>query len=173
MVEVKDFHQYVIKVDGSGRLILRNRQFLCRYQPPGSRRLFEAFPYVHEPSNPTVLDEKSKSSLGMLQPSQMPPNQSHKSDISDENGPRASPEHPVDLSNKEVHHVDEMRQKNHLLARLAPHNCPGLCEGPETEMTDSPKAESHHASLVIRRSKRSRAPREKYDVASGTYKTCS
>ena len=28
VVEIKDFHQYVIKVDGSGRLTLRNRQFL-------------------------------------------------------------------------------------------------------------------------------------------------
>ena len=34
VVEVKDHHQYVVKIDGSGRLILRNRKFLRRFQPP-------------------------------------------------------------------------------------------------------------------------------------------
>ena len=33
MVEVRQFHQYVVKVDGSGRLTLRNRQHLRKYTP--------------------------------------------------------------------------------------------------------------------------------------------
>ena len=33
VVEVKDFDQYVLKVDGSGRLTLRNRKFLRKITP--------------------------------------------------------------------------------------------------------------------------------------------
>ena len=33
VVEVKQFHQYVVKVDGSGRVTLRNRQHLRKYTP--------------------------------------------------------------------------------------------------------------------------------------------
>ena len=42
VVEVKQFHQYVIKIDGSGRLTLRNRQYLRQFQPfkPNSREEF-------------------------------------------------------------------------------------------------------------------------------------
>ena len=41
VVEVKQFHQYQVRVDGSGRLSLRNRQFLRRFTPvntPMARR---------------------------------------------------------------------------------------------------------------------------------------
>ena len=34
VVEVKDCHQCVVKVDGSGRLTVRNRKFLRRFSPP-------------------------------------------------------------------------------------------------------------------------------------------
>ena len=34
VVEVKDCHQFVVKVDGSGRLTVRNRKFLRRFAPP-------------------------------------------------------------------------------------------------------------------------------------------
>ena len=33
VIEVRQFHQYVIRVDGSGRVTLRNRRFLRRYTP--------------------------------------------------------------------------------------------------------------------------------------------
>ena len=33
VVEVKEFDQYAVKVDGTGRLTLRNRKFLRSYQP--------------------------------------------------------------------------------------------------------------------------------------------
>jgi len=32
-MEVKEYNQYIVKVDGTGRLTLRNRQFLRRYRP--------------------------------------------------------------------------------------------------------------------------------------------
>ena len=33
VIEVKQFDQYVIRVDGSGRITLRNRKFLRKYDP--------------------------------------------------------------------------------------------------------------------------------------------
>ena len=39
VVEVRQFHQYIIKIDGSGRLTLRNRQHLRRYTPFTARPL--------------------------------------------------------------------------------------------------------------------------------------
>ena len=41
VIEVCQFHQYVVIVDGSGRITIRNRKFLCRYIPvhhPDRRR---------------------------------------------------------------------------------------------------------------------------------------
>ena len=38
VVEVKQHNQYVVKVDGSGRATLRNRQFLRQYTPVKTRR---------------------------------------------------------------------------------------------------------------------------------------
>ena len=35
VVELKDYHRYVFKVDGSGRLIVRNRKFLRKFNSPG------------------------------------------------------------------------------------------------------------------------------------------
>ena len=46
VIEVRQFHQYLIRVDGSGRQTLRNRKFLrkfvpCMYQPPKRRSILE------------------------------------------------------------------------------------------------------------------------------------
>ena len=38
VIEVRQFDQYVVKVDGSGRVTLRNRKFLRRYTPVQSQR---------------------------------------------------------------------------------------------------------------------------------------
>ena len=34
ILELKDYHQYAVKIDGSGRLTLRNRKFLGKFNPP-------------------------------------------------------------------------------------------------------------------------------------------
>lgn len=48
VIEVRQFHQYLIKVDGSGRQTLRNRKFLRKYipvsQPPQRRSILEDLP---------------------------------------------------------------------------------------------------------------------------------
>ena len=41
IIEVHQYHQYVIRVDGSGRITIRNRKFLWKYTPihqPDRRR---------------------------------------------------------------------------------------------------------------------------------------
>ena len=37
IVELKDYHQYVVKIDGSSRLTVRNRKFLKKNNPPGNK----------------------------------------------------------------------------------------------------------------------------------------
>ncbi len=49
VIEVRQYHQYVIRVDGSGRVTLRNRRFLRKYTPVVERR-----PIISLPSIPTI-----------------------------------------------------------------------------------------------------------------------
>ena len=57
VVEVKQFHQYGIRVDGSGRLTLRNRRYLRRFTPAKT-----------QPSQSTILEDIAAS-----KPSHHPP----------------------------------------------------------------------------------------------------
>ena len=50
VVEVKQFHQYGIRVDGSGRLTLRNRRYLRRFTPAKT-----------QPSQSTILEDITAS----------------------------------------------------------------------------------------------------------------
>ena len=61
VVEVKQFHQYLVRIDGSGRLSLRNRQFLRRFTlastppppPPDRRTILEDLATIPRPSTMT------------------------------------------------------------------------------------------------------------------------
>ena len=57
VVEVKQFHQYVVKIDGSGRLTLRNRQHLRKFTPfksvPGSDYIESFIPPMRETNDAT------------------------------------------------------------------------------------------------------------------------
>ena len=53
VVEVRDHDQYVVKVDGSGRLTKRNRRFLRAFSP-ASATLREAAPLSGTPTGPTT-----------------------------------------------------------------------------------------------------------------------
>ena len=44
VIEVRPFHQYVVRVDGSGRVTLRNRRFLRKYTPAVERRPVTSLP---------------------------------------------------------------------------------------------------------------------------------
>ncbi len=54
IIEVRQFHQYLIRIDGSGRQTLRNRKFLRKYipmyQPPQRRSILEDM--AHLPPGP-------------------------------------------------------------------------------------------------------------------------
>ena len=54
VVEVRQFDQYVVRVDGSGRVTLRNRKFLRKYLPAVPRPPTSAFPPYPTPVKPDV-----------------------------------------------------------------------------------------------------------------------
>lgn len=55
VVEVRQFHQYVVKVDGSGRLTIRNRQHLRKFTPFAQKdnTLHSVIPTAPETCNPS------------------------------------------------------------------------------------------------------------------------
>ena len=56
IVEVRQFHQYLVRMDGSGRLSPRNRKFLRKYVPvyePPSRRTIQDDMVLIAPPPPT------------------------------------------------------------------------------------------------------------------------
>ena len=53
VVEVRQFHQYVIKVDGSGRLTLRNRQHLRKFTPFKTLRHEDIIETIMRPTGST------------------------------------------------------------------------------------------------------------------------
>ena len=64
VIEVRQFDQYVIKVDGSGRITIRNRRFLRQYLPiittPPRRTIMEDLPYHPSPPNNTQVNTHHK-----------------------------------------------------------------------------------------------------------------
>lgn len=61
VIEVRQYHQYLIRIDGSGRQTLRNRRFLRKYTPmfppPQRRSILEDI--AHLPPAPSVDDSTS------------------------------------------------------------------------------------------------------------------
>ena len=51
IVELKDYHQYLVKIDGSGRLTVRNRKFLRKFNPPGCKSR-SSIPYLRKANIP-------------------------------------------------------------------------------------------------------------------------
>ena len=50
LVELKDYHQHVVKVDGSSRLTIRNRKFLRKFNHP--RKSLSSIPYLRKANIP-------------------------------------------------------------------------------------------------------------------------
>ena len=57
VMEVKDFDQYVVRISGSGRLTLRNRQFLRKFTPLDFHSERQRYP--HTPATPRLSLEAS------------------------------------------------------------------------------------------------------------------
>ena len=134
VVEVRQFHQYVIKVDGSGRITLRNRQHLRKFTPYNAARdkVIESFiPLAVE--QPSSSQQPSKSTLPL--PSQELDN----SGISREK-PASQPN--IDVPQHEVEPIlpdstpppsepqndAPVMKLPKMLSRLQPHNEPGVSE---------------------------------------------
>ena len=81
VIEVRQFHQYLIRIDGSGRQTLRNRKFLRKfipmYQPPKRRSIIEDIAYL--PPNPPPDHDDTASSPSSSTPNHTPtrPGSSH------------------------------------------------------------------------------------------------
>ena len=81
VIEVRQFHQYLIRIDGSGRQTLRNRKFLRKfipmYQPPKRRSILEDIACL--PPNPPPDHDDTASSPSSSTPNHTPtrPGSSH------------------------------------------------------------------------------------------------
>ena len=79
IIEVRQFHQYLIRIDGSGRQTLRNRKFLRKfvpmYQPPQRRSILQDITYL--PPNPPSNHDDTANSPPALDPIPTPPEPPH------------------------------------------------------------------------------------------------
>ena len=109
MVEALPFDQYLIKVDGSGRVTRRNRRFLKRFEPATTEI---APPIPTEAMEPVFLDVHQPGAPTL--PVEVP--------------------QPVDRA-AEVQQSPKVTEKKPplMLRRLASHNKPGLKEDPLPE----------------------------------------
>ena len=61
IVEIKQFHQYIVKVDGTGRVTLRNRRHLRRFTPlfePPLKNFTHTLTYEQPQRTPHEADKK-------------------------------------------------------------------------------------------------------------------
>ena len=145
IVEVRQYHQYVVKIDGSGRLTLRNRQHLRRYTPfnhTSRDEIIESLsPATHnsDPQHPTDSSEITEQATEILEePDEVLPPQSatpysntddrEPADVASEGSAEISPEYPVATTPSIV--PDHVTKAPRALARLRPHNKPGDSESP-------------------------------------------
>ena len=137
IVEVKQFHQYVVRVDGSGRVTLRNRQHLRKFtpfRPEQSRNLvvdrsvtptqFHSTPDTHVqlpspmlPSSPRPVMPPN-TSVEVTPPDGDPPSQ-----------PSPVPELAISPQHPDVQHSPQPK-KSRELERLKDFNQPGRKESP-------------------------------------------
>ena len=70
VVEVKQFHQYVVRIDGSGRVTLRNRQHLRKFVPfydkPAVERAINITPMTALVTDKSQLSDNPSSSVTRL-----------------------------------------------------------------------------------------------------------
>ena len=136
IVEVLPHHQYMVKIDGSGRLTRRNRRFLRRFEPAsteincpppydvgrslGDRAVTPIHPHVHLP----VQHDRPAGHMQPSHPDVHLPVQ------------RERPVSDMQLSNdestaaQEGHSRPERTRLPLMQRRLQPHNKPGLLETP-------------------------------------------
>ena len=138
VIEVRQFDQYVVRVDGSGRVTLRNRKFLRHYHPVIARAPISALPpqsvTVTKTAPATLPNRMTKEALETTQPDaphppEQPPADQPASEPGTQPDPPAEPRAPV----KEPPPA-EVNRLPRALRMLQSHNSPGLTEiGPLPE----------------------------------------
>ena len=134
IIEVRQFDQYAVRVDGSGRITIRNRKFLRQYTPvnipPARYTINDDLPHIMSAKPPSNNDGNTSAS----KPSLIPP----LDDIPPESQPTATPSlnqtplHPTQQNtppNRPTVTKPPSTKKPPLaLRRLMNHNNPGLKE---------------------------------------------
>ena len=110
-------HQYLVKIDGSGRLSRRNRRFLRRFEPASTNI-----------SCPPVVDIDQSIGGGAIIPVRPT---AHQPIRNDEPESDVQPSHDEDTeAAQDVHCQPERTRLPLMLRRLQPHNKLGLKETP-------------------------------------------
>ena len=141
VVEVRQFHQYVVKLDGSGRLTLRNRQHLRKFTPFNKRNretVIESFiPCSREPVTNDPTDGHTQTPVIESDPQASTPPEDQE--------PSRSPPQPSDMEadetpvaqNEQAPREEESppppvqpAKPPRAITRLLNHNKPGASETP-------------------------------------------
>ena len=121
VIEVRQFDQYVVRVDGYGRITVRNRKFLRKYVPVVPNHT--TMPPIVPPS-PEILKTNKQNSLA--------PTEAQRSGVEEQ--PRSNeillPSQPL-TPNRSVEQPSDPPMPR-MLPRLHPYNAPGLKEDTET-----------------------------------------
>ena len=132
VVEVRQFHQYVVKVDGSGRLTLRNRQHLRKFTPFNTmnrENLIESLLTPPSQANqsdnvtPMPFDDSQVSKKPLTLSPQPPCN-----DVPDTESDYETEVPPIEQENLPPQQQEQPKKLPRALARLQPHNSPGTTE---------------------------------------------
>lgn len=154
VIEVRQFDQYIVRIDGSGRVTLRNRKFLRKYipvlrrDPPAAHHAYTPPPALNPapqppqvqpqvdsaPSEPSVKYTPQKPSPSKvvvpLNSSRTPNAKSTPPSV------EATPPHEPDTPPPATPNVSRQR-KPLILRQLETYNNPGLTEDPATENSSS------------------------------------
>jgi hypothetical protein len=181
IIEVRQFDQYVVRVDGSGRVTLRNRKFLRKYIPAitchphrslgtnfAHKQLLSTTQGNQRNTNPT--SPKTTSDGSKVLPNPIPPMTTHEGGAIPPDKTLPAPEHfspPSDgMAGPDVGKLDPVAptipasvppaRPLHVsdrvpcaLARLLPHNTPGLKETIPSPSSDHNTRRSARQKSII------------------------
>ena len=142
VIEVKQFDQYIIKVDGSGRVTLRNRKFLRKYVPVISREPLTILPVpVVQPAPsqlqpPLQLQGQSGSRQQPVPELNLSPSPTRRRHSSDERTQRPFPEPQLQ------HSTPQPQRTRSVTNQMQPSTPPLRCTGSPVDHPENPQGSS-------------------------------